>query len=153
MRCDRCGKNVAKYEVEYFTRLRKGKEELCEACYRAAGLGTEDKIRIRPLTVRVCPFCGGGEEDYLRTGLVGCAECYRVFREELTPSVARMQTDLCHRGKAPVGDEEKYEAVLELEEMIVQQGRAKAEGDGQRERELSVKIAEWKAALFGNGEV
>lgn len=48
---------------------------------------------------KVCSVCGTTIEDFRRTGLLGCTNCYRVFREEILPAVRNMQGALQHEGK------------------------------------------------------
>lgn len=151
MRCVRCGKNRAKYEIEFFIGLRKGKEELCEACYAESGWGEENGVRVRLLSERACPVCGGTMEDYVRTGLVGCAACYDAFRTELTPYVEKMQAGTRHRGKNPP-IAEKQEVVREIEKMLREKRLAEETGDRAHVKKLSVRIAEWQSLLFGDEE-
>lgn len=51
----------------------------------------------------VCPRCGVTMEEYHRTGLLGCPVCYRFFRDQLTPSIRKVQFTLQHEGKYPAG--------------------------------------------------
>lgn len=151
MRCIRCGNNNAKYELELFIGLRKGKQQLCEECYRLSGLEEEDAVEVRILPVKVCAFCGGTVEDCLRTGLVGCAECYSTFWDELFPHIERAQAGTEHRGKMPPSGE-KYPLALKLNELIEKRKAAEAQGDTALCKKLTAKIAEWEVRLFGDGE-
>lgn len=151
MRCNRCGKNRAKYEIEFFVGLRKGKELLCDACYEAGDWGEEKGIRVRLLPDRSCPECGCTLDDYVRTGLVGCAGCYRTFRSELLPYIAGMQAGTEHVGGTPPSAD-KQEVVRELLRMFKEKERAEKEGDEAQSERLAVRIAEWQSLLFGDEE-
>lgn len=61
---------------------------------------------------KFCPKCGMTAEEYRRTGLWGCAECYRVFREEICASLRKLQGKVRHTGKAPAQSTEKNYARL-----------------------------------------
>lgn len=50
---------------------------------------------------KVCPRCGTTFEEYRRTGLLGCPVCYRFFRDQLIPSIRKVQFTLQHEGKFP----------------------------------------------------
>lgn len=76
-----------------------------------------------------CPVCGTTIDDFRRTGLLGCAECYRVFRDEVLVAVRRVQGEGCHRGKVPATKAEKYalmrrqQKLKEMLEEAMRQGR------------------------------
>ncbi len=97
MRCARCGKPVAELNV----RQTEG-EVLCPHC-------------ARRLEEEKCPECGTTVEEFRRTGLLGCAHCYTVFRQALTPTIRYVQGNLRHEGKVPSREaEEKYFVMREL---------------------------------------
>lgn len=68
--------------------------------------------------LKICPKCGTSLEDFRRSGLLGCAECYNVFREEILFSVRKMQWGVLHEGKNPVDAllAEQEELRMEIEE-------------------------------------
>ena len=91
MVCTQCGRPASRYHI-----AAGGKEYdavLCPECYAA--------LTAARAEARRCPSCGMALEDYRRTGLVGCAECYRFFRRELTPAVKGIQGGTAHTGKTP----------------------------------------------------
>lgn len=49
----------------------------------------------------VCKFCGTSEEEVIKTGRVGCAECYREFANILTPHIRRIHGNATHVGRVP----------------------------------------------------
>lgn len=51
--------------------------------------------------VIICPKCGMTSEDFLETGYVGCANCYKEFEPILLPTVEKMQNATRHVGKIP----------------------------------------------------
>lgn len=54
----------------------------------------------RPREIR-CDFCGMSFDDFRKTGKVGCANCYRTFRENLSPILRRLHGSIEHKGKVP----------------------------------------------------
>ncbi len=106
-RCVYCGKAASAYSL-----ISDGEERkifLCPACYHkmfAAQEGREEKDK------KVCPSCGTSPEDYRRTGLWGCPDCYRVFREELLSTLRSVQGKLRHEGKRPLAPTTDLKLVL-----------------------------------------
>ena len=47
-----------------------------------------------------CPTCGTSFEEVVRTGMMGCADCYGVFYEKLKPSLSRIHGRATHVGKS-----------------------------------------------------
>lgn len=153
MLCENCGKNPA----QKFMRKVNGKEiavELCPACYRT--LYPEKENDFFPAFLgsgvqegKSCPACGATMAEFRRTGLLGCAYCYSVFREELIETVRNihniMQGEVRHTGKRPEESaEEKYDRARDYaarrEGLIEQLERAMRAGDyaaaGQLRSEL-----------------
>jgi protein arginine kinase activator len=50
---------------------------------------------------RFCPVCGTTLTDFRESGLVGCANCYQVFDEELERQSAQGEEPVEHLGKMP----------------------------------------------------
>lgn len=91
---------------------------------------------------KACKNCGMTAEEFHRTGLLGCAECYSIFREEAMAAAKRVQGRLVHTGKVPeAGAGKKYLWVVEqdrLNESLAQATREGREEDAKRiEKRLS----------------
>ncbi|MBQ9081023.1 MAG: hypothetical protein IJY26_00095 [Clostridia bacterium] len=149
MRCSRCKKYVAKYIVEYAAGTDVVEEYLCEACYAQNGEALPQAKA--PVSGVVCSFCGNAMEDYLHSGLVGCAQCYTVFAQELEPYVIRLQGNGEHRGKEYSKDP-KYEAAQSLRELLLKQKKAAQSGNTALASKLGRNIDELKLLLFGVDE-
>ena len=50
---------------------------------------------------QTCPCCGAGFQDFRKTGLMGCANDYLVFRERLEPLLLGVHGATEHVGKHP----------------------------------------------------
>lgn len=164
MLCSRCGKNKARITVEYDTEMGKITEYFCKECYEkrrspqaendAAPSGSAGEEVERDLR---CAFCGNTVEDYLHSGLVGCAACYRTFAAELTPYIVRLQGNGVHCGKRPSADP-KYEAAASLREILGKLERAEGERAGEQRmseaqrNKLKNQAEELKLLLFGDDE-
>lgn len=82
---------------------------LCKACYQYKYGEFEESAANavfnglfgydRPASRKTCKMCGVTLDDYERTGLLGCPSCYDVFKEELMPSIARIQGKTQHVGR------------------------------------------------------
>ena len=48
-----------------------------------------------------CGTCGSSFEDIVRSGMVGCADCYDKFFDRLLPSIQRIHGRARHAGKTP----------------------------------------------------
>lgn len=129
MTCDRCGQRVAVINYIDIEAGIKKAQWLCEECAAEVGLqlpGHEPPLDLGPPAAGlnaflgntlngtpegegapptapdlVCPACGFTYEQLRNTGLLGCAECYVVFREHLLPVLRRYHRATTHLGKAP----------------------------------------------------
>ena len=89
MRCCHCKKREGIYEISDFV----GEQALvmvCDECLDFVLGGLES-----------CPTCGYRREDYERTGLMGCADCYRAFLPLTMRETLRLQEKTEHKGKKP----------------------------------------------------
>jgi protein arginine kinase activator len=50
---------------------------------------------------RRCPTCGMTESELRRSGRTGCADCYHVFSDILTPYIRKLHGSATHVGNAP----------------------------------------------------
>ncbi len=122
MLCDICKKNEATYHTITTINGVSSQAHLCAECRKKLLLSGETNgssfspslfsaFSSAPVRRRriVCPVCGLTEEEYNRTGYLGCERCYEVFAPLLTPRIARIQDGEEHIGKRPlsVGDEVK----------------------------------------------
>ena len=110
MICSRCGKETSQI---YVTRMRDEdtRLSLCPACHRALALDTHGLLPYseeESVARGECPVCGMAFEEFRRTGLLGCANCYRAFRRELMPTLRSVQGDTVHHGKKQENIPEEY---------------------------------------------
>lgn len=127
MICDECGKNEATFHsISKINGMTKEKH-LCADCQKKYGYKMMKLSGIGDLFSNftnlltggpsldeiVCPECGTTSEDFLNTGYVGCSNCYKEFSGLILPVVQRVQSDVRHVGKTPIGFEGNESAEYE----------------------------------------
>jgi len=123
MLCSVCKEKEA---TLYFSNIADGKKHdvnLCEACAKAKGinpdasvtetigfsladqlfgLGASQEIEESSGGVVLkCPRCGYSQEDFKKSGRLGCPDCYKVFAEGLEGLLKTMHKGTRHVGKVP----------------------------------------------------
>ncbi len=157
MDCSNCGSPSA-----HFYKINKeGAEKevcLCEECYKRL-YPKEDASELfahlfgasgnQTKKSEVCPSCGMTFERFRKTGLLGCADCYPAFRNELYNAVRYCQWDVVHKGKQPSGvSEEKYDLVREQEVVKSQIDSALLAGDFKLAERLNRELKAIKMKLL-----
>ena len=56
-----------------------------------------------------CNSCGEFYNDFIKTGLLGCAECYDMFEDRLDPVLKNIQGHVKHVGRKPLNISEKMQ--------------------------------------------
>jgi len=91
------------------------KVNLCEACSKEKGVTDPTGFALTDLllglgaaqeferanTVQKCPACEFTQNDFKKTGRLGCAVCYDTFAEGLGPLLKSMHKGTFHTGKIP----------------------------------------------------
>ncbi|MBL4930676.1 UvrB/UvrC motif-containing protein [Clostridium paridis] len=125
MLCERCNKNEATVHMVKIINGNKSEVRLCEKC--AADIsdipvstsfeefdgfplqsilgGLVDYYNKNTKTQTesdiYCKKCGMAYNEFKKTGLLGCSECYESFSKSLSPIIKRVQGDVEHIGKIP----------------------------------------------------
>ena len=159
MLCQQCKKNPV--AVNYIENINGNKMEfhLCAECY--AELVGDYKKKINnsifaglfssvKADTKSCPVCGTTYDDYEQTGLLGCAGCYDVFKDELIPSILRIQGKTEHVGKSGNNTDTLglHRRLKELQEELEEALREKRFGEADR---LYRQINGIKKSLHGGG--
>ncbi len=66
---------------------------------------------------KLCARCGISLSEIIRTGIVGCAECYRVFESEIRNSILQKQGTINHIGKISSKHFSKIKIKEKIEEL------------------------------------
>lgn len=115
MYCQRCQKRPATVHIVQFVNDIKTEQHLCSVCsgqtsiifpqFNAAGNLLIEKFlnQAEQDTVSggVCKVCGTSFNDFLKTGLLGCAHCYEQFEDKLEEPITRLHHAYMHKGKRP----------------------------------------------------
>lgn len=133
MLCQNCGKNEANVRYTQIVNGVKKEMILCEDCARKLGIGNF-KMRM-PLhfsnllgnlfedydegllpsfikeNSRKCDSCGTLYDDFINTGLLGCADCYDMFEDRLDPMLKNIQGNTKHIGRKPLNINEKMKNI------------------------------------------
>lgn len=97
-----------------------------------------------------CPVCGTTFSDYERTGLLGCASCYDVFKDSLLPVIGRIHGKTEHVGKAGTNSDEHglHRRLKALQEQLETALREKRFNDAD---ELNRRIYAISKTIYGGG--
>ena len=60
---------------------------------------------------RECDSCGTLYDDFINTGLLGCADCYDMFEDRLDPMLKNIQGNTKHIGRKPLNINEKMKNI------------------------------------------
>lgn len=143
MLCEKCNKNEAKV---YYKETVNGKTRTLSLCRDCAAELTGEAGKFNysdPFSdmnslfgslfgmpsyykkavgeVKKCNLCGAAFEDLVREGKAGCPECYKIFADELAPTIAKIHGATVHKGDAPERYREGFERkakIRELEEQL-----------------------------------
>lgn len=65
---------------------------------------------------KVCQKCGTTLFDFLRSGILGCANCYKVFESDIKNTIIQKQGTINHVGKVSL----KHTSKIKTKELISQ---------------------------------
>lgn len=112
MLCDSCLKNPASVHMTTFVNGHVKTVHLCPQCASRKGKSASvtgpsfndfmssfyDKEES---DVLVCDNCGNTLDEFAKTGRLGCANCYKVFRSSIMPVLKGVHMNVVHTGKHP----------------------------------------------------
>ena len=116
MKCQRCENNEANVIYTQVINGEKTKVYLCDKCANDLNIGMnfnfdfndvfgaffEEPSYIKTLEkqkTEKCDVCGTTYEEFARTGMFGCENCYRVFANKLDNVLKRLHGNNRHVGK------------------------------------------------------
>lgn len=129
MLCQNCGKNEANVRYTQIVNGVKKEMNLCEEC--AAKMGITNLKMNMPIHFsnflgdflddyeedllpsfmkeqnNVCENCNEEYDNFVKTGLLGCPECYNTFEDRLDKILKNMQGSTEHTGRKPINIETK----------------------------------------------
>lgn len=115
--CQICKQRMA--TVHYTRILNQQKVEMyvCEQCAREnnelkinihkllsgiMGVEPMGELHGQPAVMTKCDKCGMTIEEFNKTGMLGCTNCYEVFGDSIQTMLKRIHGNVKHHGKIPV---------------------------------------------------
>lgn len=161
MKCQKCGKREADTHVKSVINGEFAEYDLCSDCAKEMGytnmfsdfandfsslLGSffSNALPARTQATR-CEVCNTGYADIARTGMMGCANCYKIFSDQLTPTIRRIHGNITHCGK-------RSKASGTVSEKPADNGGSKID-DLKRQLEAAVKNQEFELAARLRDEI
>ena len=159
MLCQNCGRNDATTHIKRIVDGEPTELHLCSNCAQHLGYvglfgGFGSNIgallsRFFPEATRLssedgerCPGCGATFEEIVRSGTMGCAECYDTFYDRLKPSLSRIHGRATHVGKTGMTANEQSERRAELRRLEEERNEAVRLEDYERAAVLRDRIRE-----------
>lgn len=128
MLCEKCKRNEANIYITKIVNGEKQRKALCDKCAKEMQVldfngdlemnnpfyikdvlgGILDLIGNNPNYINnlkqdlICKNCGTSYDEFKKSGLLGCDECYVNFDEALNNVIKRVQQNTEHIGKIPV---------------------------------------------------
>lgn len=112
MFCNDCKKNPATIHYQSIVNGVKSETDLCAECAAKRGLASFSPFSLGDFFPHAvlsgqdqihCGNCGMTLSEFKRSGLVGCAQCYKDMRVGTEPILRQVQKGLTHIGRRPVG--------------------------------------------------
>ncbi len=132
MLCQNCGKHEATTHIKRIVNGESNEVHLCADCAKSLGysgsfsdfgFSFSDMLSsfFEPAaigsfsnSVLRCEKCGSSFNDIVKSGKVGCRDCYETFYDKLMPSIERIHGRTRHEGKIANGSpEQKANAKIE----------------------------------------
>jgi protein arginine kinase activator len=141
MLCQHCNQNEATTHIKKNINGQKEEVHLCSDCAKELGVMEEFKMpsigeifgdsflgnflgagvpSMNSLAgVDRCSGCGSSFNDIVKSGRIGCAQCYEKFDDKLEPSIRKIHGKTKHVGKfiSYSEEDEKKEEVNELDSL------------------------------------
>ena len=108
MQCDRCGKPSV-YRSTYIINGVSQTTNLCRDCAIKEGVFNSNSLfdnmfspffqnlKIGSVKDVVCPVCKTSLKEFKTTGVLGCANCYNTFVEEVKEILAQISPNTTHK--------------------------------------------------------
>ena len=163
MLCQNCKKKDATTHIKRVINGEATESHLCQSCAQSLGVGSffddfslnlpdifsgffgDSAFALGESRLDRCEKCGCCFDDIIKSGSVGCSDCYEKFYQKLLPSIQRIHGKAKHAGKVPVKNEVK-QAVKEktAEEKIA---------DLQKEMDKAVSEQNFERAAMLRDEI
>lgn len=120
MLCQNCKVNEANTHIKRVVNGEATQKHLCSSCAQSLGYDNffsdftfnlpslfssffdDRNLLLGETKADRCEICGCSFEDIIKSGNVGCSNCYKKFYSKLQPSIQRIHGKVRHSGKVPV---------------------------------------------------
>lgn len=122
MLCEECNKNQATVVVTVMTGNGTTTRHLCKECVEKmeSSIAKGDMSSFLSSLLNLlskeaqkdtlkCDACGLTYDEFLKTGKLGCTQCYKVFADQLKPLLLRVHGRNQHAGRVPENRREEHE--------------------------------------------
>ena len=97
------------------------------------------------MLIKICPECETRLDDFYRTGMLGCPNCYKAFKPEIKLALKKIQGRDFHVGKTLGGTRLDKQLLDEYKMLLAEKEQAILSGDfslGNRLNEDILKLQE-----------
>lgn len=162
MLCQNCNKKEATVHIVKNINGNKTEIHLCDECAKQQDIslsvpfGIQEPMSIQnilesffemmggiapqSLSTRTCPVCNMSFEDFKRTGMFGCSNCYNTFKREAMPVIKRIHGNIQHTGKIPGRSGSEMKKKREIEALKEELKAAVSNEEYEKAAELRDKI-------------
>lgn len=167
MMCDECGIRPATIRITTIVNGEKKDRNLCSECLAGSQRFKQDISNIAghlnglldalksgasksedSIPQIECAQCGTTYEQYRKSGMVGCTQCYSDFREPLQAMMSRVHGHTQHVGRIPGGADKQLSIRLKIEKLRQELNRAIE----QEEYEAAASLRDQIRALSAQAE-
>ena len=89
-----------------------------------------------------CSNCGLTYADFVRTGKLGCSQCYEAFHNQIKPLLNRLHGHFKHMGKIPASIRIQADRIQKIEEIKNRLKQAVLKEEYEKAAELRDQIIE-----------
>ncbi len=172
MMCDECGIRPATIRLMTIVNGEKKQRNLCVNCLsevkkqfpsldisginsllsglllaaKQTGAASEPEIDI------TCPRCGTTYESFQKSGLLGCADCYKAFKEPLEALLKRVHGQTQHTGRVPGGLQGDLSVKMNIDRLRQQLKEAISAEEYERAAQLRDQIRALSAKIEPRAE-
>ena len=157
IKCSICSKNATVHLTQIINNKIQ-KVDLCESCAQKKGVTDPEGFSLadlfaKPTTIvnsekeqLLCSRCGLNTVEFRRTGRLGCADCYDVFKPLLLPMLEDIHEGIFHKGKIPTTALNRQSGKLQLKTLQDFLAKAVAEEAYEEAAKYRDKIKELQEA-------
>jgi protein arginine kinase activator len=163
MMCCVCKEKQATVHLTQIDSDKVQKVDLCEECAKQKGLNdptgfsladllmglgaSQELEQATPAGDLVCPTCGFSQADFKKAGRLGCADCYRTFRDGLETLLKTIHRGTRHIGKVPHALQQSHDLTEKLRQAQKTLDKAVQAEDYEQAAVLRDEIKRLKARI------